>query len=531
MAQWRDGRARAIATVTAAVRCAVYARVSTDAQADKEFSSVEAQQQACETYVSLHREEGWITAPEPYLDPGFTGSNTNRPGLQRLLADIEAGEIDVVVVYKYDRLSRSMLDFLQLLDSFKRHGVSFVSVSQRFDTSTPVGQMTLNILLSFAEFERQLISERTRDKVAAARRKGRFTGGCPVLGFDLDPKGGRLLVNESEAELVREIFRLFLEKQSLLQVVADLNGRRWTLKQWRTKAGKLYGGGQFNKCTLRRLLTNYLYIGKVNFEGKVYEGEHQAVVAPETFRQVQQILEENRRDGGAAHRNRHGALLRGILRCAACNAPMTFAPTKKGGRVYRYYRCSASMKHGRSACATGSLPADKIEALVVDQIRRVGTDPALQAETFRQVLAEVAANRRGLKAEAKRLAKQITATEKTVAKLVHTLADAKGDARSAVNAELEKAQEQLRSLEARSAEVGATEAYLAAQDIDEADVARALEEFDAIWEVLLTPERERVLQLLIERVSYNRETEELRIDLSPTGIATLQKELDGEETQ
>jgi septal ring factor EnvC (AmiA/AmiB activator) len=186
------------------------------------------------------------------------------------------------------------------------------------------------------------------------------------------------------------------------------------------------------------------------------------------------------------------------------------------------------MRRGKSACATGSLPADRIEALVVDQIRRVGADPELQSETFRQVLAEVAAKRRGLKAEAKRLTKQIASAEKTVAKLVHTLADAKGDARSAVNAELEKAQEQLRSLEARLARVRAQEADLAAQDIDQADVARALEEFDAIWEVLLTPERERVLQLLIERVRYSRETEELRIELSPAGIATLHRELDGD---
>jgi len=167
-------------------------------------------------------------------------------------------------------------------------------------------------------------------------------------------------------------------------------------------------------------------------------------------------------------------------------------------------------------------------SFLLDQVRRVGSDPALQAETFRQVLAEVAAKRRGVKAEAKRLTKQIASAEKTVAKLVHTLADATGDARSAVNSELEKAQEQHRSLETRLAEVRAQEANLAAQDIDEADVARALEEFDAIWEVLLTPEKERVLQLLIQRVSYNRETEELRIDLSPAGIATLQRELDGE---
>ena len=186
------------------------------------------------------------------------------------------------------------------------------------------------------------------------------------------------------------------------------------------------------------------------------------------------------------------------------------------------------MKRGRTSCSTGSLPADKIEALVIDQIRRIGADAALQAETFRQVIAQVAAQRRGAKGEAQRLAKQITVAEKTTARLVHTLTDTTGEARRAVADELEKEREKHRSLEARLAEVRAQEADLAAQVIDEADVARALEEFDAIWEVLLTPERERVLQLLIERVSYNRETEELRINLSPAGMATLQRELDGE---
>jgi site-specific DNA recombinase len=268
-------------------------------------------------------------------------------------------------------------------------------------------------------------------------------------------------------------------------------------------------------------------IGKQKLGDEVFDGEHQGIVPKALFQRVQDLLEENRSNGGGSHRNRHGALLRSILRCPACDSAMVHAPTTKDGRLYRYYRCANSMRKGVAACPTKSLPADRIEALVVDQIRRVGTSPELQQATFRKVLAEVAAKHRGLKAECKRLGKQIATAEATVAKMVHTLADATGEARSAVNAQLEKAQEHLRSLEARLAEVRAEEASLAAKDVDEASVARALEEFDAIWEVLLTPERERVLGLLIERVTYDRTTEELRIDLSPAGIATLQRELDG----
>ena len=342
-------RARlAVATVTAPVRCGLYCRVSTEAQADKEFSSIEAQQQACETYVSLHREEGWIPVAEPYLDAGFSGSNTNRPGLQRLVADIETGRIDVVVVHKYDRLSRSMLDFLQLLDFLKRHRVSFVSVSQRFDTSTPVGEMTLNILLSFAQFERQIIAERTRDKVRACRRRGRWTGGVPPLGFDLAPEGGRLVVNKEEAEQVRAIFELYVESPSLIAVVQELNRRGWRQKRWTTKSGGECGGSLWNKSSLSTLLTNPLYIGKQKLGDETFKGEHPAIVTKKLFDRVQGLMDGNRDTCGGSTRNGAGFLLRGLLRCSACDAAMTPTSTKRRGKAYRYYVCSAAQKRGHA---------------------------------------------------------------------------------------------------------------------------------------------------------------------------------------
>ena len=338
------------------------------------------------------------------------------------------------------------------------------------------------------------------------------------------------MVNEDEAEQVRAIFALYVDHSSLTRVVEELNRRGWRMKSWTTRDGKYREGGQWDRVSLRRLLTNLLYIGMQRLGDEVFEGEHDAIVPGSRFDKVQTILRENRSTGGAAHRNRHGALLRGTLRCATCDAPMTFAPTKKGGRVYRYYRCSASMKRGRASCSTGSIPADKIEKLVVDQIRGVGKNPELQSETFRQVLAQIAAKRRGARADTKRLTKQITSTETNVTKLVHTLTDAKGDARRAVSNELEKAQEHLRSLEARLAEVRTLETISPLKTSTKPTWLGRWKSSTRSGRFCSRRNGNGWLQLLIERVSYNRETEELRIDLSPAGMATLQRELDGESS-
>jgi site-specific DNA recombinase len=494
---------------------------------DRDFSSIDNQREAAEAFIASQRHEGWTAVPARYDDGGFSGGTMERPAIKQLLADVDAGLIDTIVVYKLDRLSRSLVDFGRIHEFLEKRGVALVSVTESINTKSPHGRMMVNVLLSFAQYERELIGERTKDKLAGARRRGKWTGGTPPLGFDTVPEGGRLVVNADEAEQVRDIFNLYVELGSLMKVVEALRSRGWCKKSWTTRDGKRHEGGPWDRVSLRRLLTDPLVIGKQKLSDEVFDGEHQAIVPKALFQRVQDLLEDNRSNGGASHRNRHGALLRSILRCPACDSAMIHAPTKKGGRLYRYYRCSQSMKTGASSCPAASVPADKIEALVIDQIRRVGASPELQHETFRQVLAEVAAKRRGLKAEAKRLTKQIATAETTITRLVYTLADAKGETRGAVNRELEKAQDQHRSLEARLVEVRAEEAALEAQDIDEAGVARALQEFDAIWEVLLTPERERVLQLLIEKVIYDRTTEELKIELSPAGIATLQRELDG----
>ena len=250
-----------------AIRCAVYTRKSTEEGLQQEFNSLDAQREAGEAFIAAQKHEGWQVVPEHFDDGGYTGGNMDRPAIQRLLAAVESRAVDCVVVYKVDRLSRSLMDFARIVEVFDRNGVSFVSVTQQFNTTTSLGRLTLNILLSFAQFEREIISERTRDKMSAARRKGKWIGGHPVLGYDIDPKGGRLVVNPEEAERVRTLFSLYLELGSLLPVLQEAQRRGLLTKRWTTEDGKVRGGQRINKGTLhginnefQRVLTKLAFL-------------------------------------------------------------------------------------------------------------------------------------------------------------------------------------------------------------------------------------------------------------------------------
>ena len=354
---------------TSRLRCAIYTRKSTEEGLDQEFNSLDAQREAAEAFIQSQRHEGWIALPELYDDGGFTGANIDRPALKRLLQAIEARELDCVVVYKVDRLSRSLLDFTRMLSIFEKHQVSFVAVTQQFNTSTSLGRLTLNILLSFAQFEREQIGERTRDKMSAARRKGKWVGGCPVLGYDVDPAGGRLVVNEEEAERVRAIFALFEEHRSILATLADLDRRDWRLKSWTLKSGQFRAGGEFERSSLHRLLTNVIYKGVVRHKGQVYPGEHAAIVPAETWERVQPLVTGGGTVARGRARNKHMALLSGLLYCESCQTRMVYSYSKKKDRQYPYYVCLNAQRKGWAVCPGKSLPAGAIEESVLGRIR------------------------------------------------------------------------------------------------------------------------------------------------------------------
>src|SRR3984957_16199627 len=273
---WRSGGMHNTPTI----RCAIYTRKSTEEGLEQEFNSLHAQREAGEAFIKSQKHAGWTLIPRPYDDGGFTGGNLDRPALQRLLEDIEGRQIDCVIVYKVDRLSRSLLDFARPVDRFDQRSVSFVSVTQQFNTTTSLGRLTLNILLSFAQFEREIISERTSDKMSAARRKGKWIGGSPVLGYDVAPAGGRLVVNEKESKRVQAIFALFVQFPTLAVVAAELARRRSKTKSRTAQGGKARTGRAFTKASLHRLLTNAVYAGKVEHRGEIYSGEHASIVEP-----------------------------------------------------------------------------------------------------------------------------------------------------------------------------------------------------------------------------------------------------------
>jgi len=368
------------------IRCAIYTRKSTEEGLDQEFNSLDAQREAGESYITSQRYDGWTVLPERYDDGGFTGANMERPALKALLGDVQAGKINCIIVYKVDRFSRSLLDFMKMMEILDKHGVTFVSVTQPFNTTTSPGRLLVNMLFSFAQFEREMISERTRDKMRAARRKGKWVGGNLVLGYDLSPKGGALVINLNEADRVRDIFRLYLELRSLIPLVAELERRGWTMKAWTTREGRETGGSRFTKTTLHNLLTNINYTGRVKYEGELRDGEHDRIIEDDIWNAVQQQLNRNGRRGGRNIRNKHSALLKGLVRCASCKCGMTHTyAQKKGKPLYRYYVCINAHQRGWNRCETRSVSAPELERAVVDQIRGFAQRPEILSEVLRRL--------------------------------------------------------------------------------------------------------------------------------------------------
>jgi site-specific DNA recombinase len=490
------------------VRCAIYTRKSTEEGLEQEFNSLDAQREAGEAYIKSQQHEGWICLPDRYDDGGFTGANMDRPAITRLLADINAGKVNCVVVYKVDRLSRSLLDFARIMEIFDRHKVSFVSVTQAFNTASSMGRLVLNVLLSFAQFEREMISERTRDKIAAARRKGKWSGGMPILGYTVEQT--KLVVDKDEARQVRQIFEWYLEHQSLLAVVRLLHDRGWRNKRWTTRKGHTRGGRQFDKGSLHQLLTNVAYVGKVRYKDEVHQGEHRPIVDREVFDRVQALLLQNGRSGGRAVRNKHGALLRGLLRCTACKCGMSHAFSSKGTRQYRYYVCNRAQKEGWEKCLSPSIPAGEIEKFVVDQIRDIGQDPQVIAETLvaAQRLAEEQTSR--LAEEREGLHRRLREAHGELQRLA---ASARPGGQS-----LADAHDRINAAERRLTELENELAMIANSTVDEAGVATALADFESVWAALSPREQSRVIELLVEQVSYDGDAGKIAITFRPTGI-------------
>jgi len=352
------------------LRCAVYTRKSSEEGLEQEFNSLDAQREACEACIASQKPEGWVLVPDHYDDGGISGATLERPALQRLLADIEARRVDVVVVYKIDRLSRALMDFAKLVEVFDRNSVTFVSVTQSFNTTTSMGRLTLNILLSFAQFEREVIGERIRDKFAASRKKGMWMGGFVPLGYDV--KDRKLVVNQADAKTVRMIFERFTKIGSATTLVRALRAEGVT-----GKYGKLVDKGYVYK-----LLNNRTYIGKAVHKGTVYAGEHEAIISQALWDKVHTILADSPRQRAARTRAQTPALLKGLI-FGPTGRAMTPTHTRKGGKLYRYYVSTDVLKRDPNACTVKRVPAAEIESAVVEQVRSVLRTPEILVRTWR----------------------------------------------------------------------------------------------------------------------------------------------------
>jgi site-specific DNA recombinase len=356
-------------------RCAVYTRKSSEEGLEQEFNSLDAQREACEAYIASQRSKGWVLVRDRYDDGGISGGTLDRPGLQRLLADIEDGLVDVVVVYKIDRLSRSLMDFSKLVEVFDRNGVTFVSVTQSFNTTTSMGRLTLNILLSFAQFEREVTAERIRDKVRASRMKGIWMGGVPPFGYRVEDR--KLVIDEEAAGHVRWVFERFLEIGSCTVLAREVTARGIRTPR----------GNRIDKKYLYRMLSNRAYLGQAVHKGQAYPGEHEPIIDRDLWDKVHAILTESPRKRAASTRAQTPALLKGLL-FGPDGAAFSPTHTRKGGRLYRYYVSQSVLKHGAGTCPIGRVPAGEIEAAVVDQLRAVFRQPEMVAGTWKAASAK-----------------------------------------------------------------------------------------------------------------------------------------------
>ena len=476
------------------VRVAVYTRKSVTDGLDQAFNSLHAQRQAIESYVDSQAGLGWTILGKHYDDGGFSGSNTERPAFQALLSDIEVGLVDIVAVYKIDRLSRSLRDFAKLIDFFERHDVTFVSVTQQFSTANSIGKLTLNILMSFAEFEREVISERIRDKMQATRRRGSWTGGRPVLGYDVVDK--KLAVNPDEAAQVRATFQLYLERGNLREAVAELRRRCWTNKSFVGGRGQEVTGKAFSKASLHGLLTNVLYRGQIRCRDGAVPAVHEPIIDADLWDAVQDKLRANGTNASTV-RNKTGAVLRDLVRCGRCGSAMVHTFSTRRTRRYRYYTCAKAHAEGAAACPDTRVAAGPFEQFVADQIRAIGSDEALLAKTAAAAERLADEQRDQLAAERRRLELRL-----------------RGDLDD----------EDRRLLEHRLANVTSEADAIGDGTVDTDRLRRAVEAFTPIWTQLFPAEQERILRLLIECITYDPDTRDVDIDLRPCGIEALATE-------
>lgn len=432
--------------------------------------------------------------------------------LKRLVADVEAGKIDVIVIYKLDRLSRSLLDFMKLVEFFEEHGTSIVSITQQINTSTSAGRMMINILMTFAQYEREVIAERVRDKVAGAKRRGKYCGGSPVIGYDVNPETKKLEVNEKEAELVNLIFRRYCETGSAMQVVQELKEQGYRNKIWKSKKGHIRGGAKFTPVVIYRILNSQLYLGKVTHNDKVFPGEHEAIVDKRTWEMAHGLLNANTR---ARRKSRSAVLypLKGFVQCGYCGGAMTTSYTQRGNRRYIYLQCVKYRTSQELSCPLHHIPGEVLEQAVLQQLGAVFRTPAILAQTYNYVMEDINKEKNILLEKRDEIPEKIESLRKEVFQssgLSQDKIDAIGKELLELNSELQRIQKLL--------EMFSDDA------VSQTAIVNAFSNIETLWDELFPAEKHRIIRLVIEKVILFKEHMELEIKTD--GITSLVKELE-----
>lgn len=495
--------------------CAIYVRKSTDENLRGDFTTLDNQAEYGRSFIKTREPMGWQAYHEVYSDAGYSGKNTDRPALKKLMADARQGKFNVVICYKYDRLTRNTRDFLDILSVFESQGIDFVSVTQPIDTTSPVGRLMRSILMEFAQFEREMISERTRDKLQAMMRKGKWTGGPAPLGYDLDRETKKVVVNDPEAKIVRDIFDIYLKERSLSVTAARINARGFRMKAWTTRGGNTKGGSQFFKVNLSYLLRNTIYIAKRRMKGEFYTMEQPAIIDEKIFQEVQALLENNRVKRNSLNTDKHDFLLKGLVRCAACGSQMTPHFSRKAGQsTFLYYRCSIVNRSDRGACSVRAVRGRALEQFVIDQLKILARDENLVRDVVRKV-TEDAEELPGLRRD------KISASSE----LGKLEADIRG-AMSGLGATQEGSpkwrlfMDQLDGMAVRRDELHALLSQLEAKILDvesrQVDAAlfhRNMAAFVEIFERLDLKQKKEFIRLLVREVVYDKPQSRVRLGL------------------
>ena len=490
-------------------RCAIYTRKSHEDGLEQEFNSLDAQREAAENFIASQVARNWQILPKHYDDGGFSGGNMERPALKQLLADVKEGLIDIIVVYKIDRLSRSLLDFMKLVEMLEEHNVSFVAVTQDINTSSSAGRMMLNILMTFAQYEREVIAERTRDKIAASKRRGKHCGGCPVLGYDADPDTKKLHINPEEAKLVKHIFNRYCELASAKSVARELNEQGFHTKTWKTRKGAIHQGGKFKPDTIYRTLKNQLYIGEVFYRGKTYKGEHEAIIDRKLWNKAKKVTEAMCRVTGFTKRTSESPF-KGMLKCGHCGGSFGITYSQKKDRRYTYYICMSNDKKTVRECPIVRIPAGEVDKVILQQLSAVFRTPSILARIYKEAGKIESKQKKSLIEENAKLKIKLDGLRQKINDVVKA---------SSNNPEFTFLLQEFKETEKIFNENQKRIDAIQDDSIGNNYICEAFNSIDLLWDELFPAERYRLAHLLIKKVTIFQDS--IQIELKTSGIDSL----------